>query len=254
MYSARQKIYDDQNDMAEAMYAAEELSKLELQRHVPCRSCNSNFPKSIAEKIKASKSTSSIPLSDTNDTPRYIVPKESEKIVFSRKYNPDLRSENDGFVPVPGPYGRKRRPIRDDVLKTPASNTYKSISESRYRNGPPRLSKNHYQRHAQDINYPQRRSQYRRPKIHEDLTVKESIANENILGNGNFEIIKGGIYSDQDANEILGSRRVSRGYNSYGVPTFPQTRYRTQNIQFPPFHRRQNQNPLNPLFFQRASY
>lgn len=209
-----------------------------------------------------------------NDKPiNRIISDESEKIVFSRKYSPQV-GKDDGFVPVPGPYGMKSSFSRDKSLK-PAVSTYNTGAAARNVNSAYKNShvKNHTPRHVKTIKSPQpthnvkshesqrnakhlqnmqRRAQYRQPKIHEDHSEKEDIANENILGNGNFEIIRGGIFSDQDANEIVGSRRMSRGYSPFVAPTYHQRRFNV--VQFPPIYQERVQVPFNPVYYPRPPY
>ncbi|GFR25823.1 uncharacterized protein TNCT_69701 [Trichonephila clavata] len=178
----------------------------------PCLNCN----EVERHKRKQSSSTRKKPIPNISKDPKHSPPPKNntvefpkkKKMKFSRKYDPTGKPE-DGFMPVPGPYGAKTTP-----------------------------------RSAQ------RRARIRSP---EELIVKESRQSSNILGNGNFEIIRGGIFSDDESNEIGEGRRIGRNYDSYALPQFQQIPFNVPNFQFPSFYR-QLQVPTHPMFFPRAAY
>lgn len=252
------------NGSSEIQHADDKFYEAELTESSSCSNCKSStrFPNSIADKLNFLKGKTPSPhhRDHTHTSRAKAVPKESERIAFSQKYNPDSGAKNDGFVPVSGPYGTRSVRLRQSTLKLPVDDPYKTTPSTR------RPSKRSHDKNyhtvrqtprVKQLQHVQRRAQYRNPKIYDELPVKESISSENILGNGNFEIIRGGIFSDQDANEILGSRRISRGFGSYIMPTYRQSQNRytsAQNIQFPPLYQGRRQNPIQPMFYPRASF
>lgn len=252
------------NGSSEVKHADHKFNEAGLTISSSCSNCKSTtrFPNSIADKINFIQEKAPLPYhrDHTHTSRAKVVPKESERIAFSRKYNPDSGAENDGFVPVPGPYGTRSGRSRQSSLKLPVNDIHKAAPSTR-RPSKRSHDKNHYtMRQTSRVKQPQnvqRRAQYRHPKNYDELAVKGSISSENILGNGNFEIIKGGIFSDQDANEILGSRRISRGFGSYIMPTYRQSQNRytsAQNIQFPPLYQGRIQNQIQPMFYPRAPF
>ncbi|CAL1276115.1 unnamed protein product [Larinioides sclopetarius] len=191
-------------------------SRTGLTTKLPCgRSCDKALKRRRKQETTLRKRSES---AMHKDSKRSSFPKngtsvdfpKKKKAKYSRKYDPTGVPEDNGFVPVPGPYGGKTT-----------------------------------QRSAQ------RRARARNP---DELLTKESRANPNILGNGNFEIIRGGIFSDDESNEIGEGRRVGRGYEGYGMPRFQRIPFDAQNFQFPSFYQGQLQIPARPLFFPRAAY
>ena len=254
------------NGNSDMEHSDEEFNEEELTGSSSCFICKENaakFPNSIADKINLLNAVTASPNHRGHmHFPRAkIFPKESERIAFSQKYNPDSGTENDGFVPVPGPYGTRSVRLREkNSLKSPVSDPYKSTSSTRRPSKRSHDKNHHTTRQTSRFKHPQsvqRRAQYRNPKVLDEFTGKESISRENILGNGNFEIIKGGIFSDHDTNEILGSRRISRGFGMYIGPTHRQSQNRyssVRNIQFPNFYQGRAQNPVRPMFYPRAPF
>lgn len=263
---ASSRIYrkSKRNGSSEIKHADDEFYEAELAESSSCSNCKSTtrFPNSIADKINflKGKTTSPYHRYHIHTSRAKTVPKESERIAFSQKYNPDSDSKIDGFVPVSGPYGTRTVRLRQNTLKLPVDDPYKTTPSTRRPSKRSHDKNRHTVKQMPRVKYPQtvqRRAQYRHPKIYDELAVKESISSENILGNGNFEIIRGGIFSDQDANEILGSRRISRGFGSYIMPTYRQSQNRytsAQNIQFPPLYPGRMQNPVQPMFYPRAPF
>ncbi|GBM27536.1 hypothetical protein AVEN_257850-1 [Araneus ventricosus] len=190
-------------------------SRTGLTTKLPCgRSCNKALKRRRKQETTRKKPDPVI----YKDSKRSSLTKNGTSVDFpkkkrtkySRKYDPTGMPEDNGFVPVPGPYGGKTT-----------------------------------QRSAQ------RRARTRNP---DELWTKESRAKPNILGNGNFEIISGGIFSDDESNEIGDGRRVGRGYEGYGVPQFQRIPLNAQNFQFPSFYQGQLQIPARQLVFPRATY
>ncbi|KAF8767572.1 hypothetical protein HNY73_020510 [Argiope bruennichi] len=173
-------------------------SRTGLTTKLPCgRSCNKAQKRRRKQETSARKKQDTMvykdskrPSSTKNDTSVEFPKKKRAK--YSRKYDPTGVPEDNGFVPVRGPYGGKTT-----------------------------------QRSAQ------RRARARNP---DELLTKESRPNLNMLGNGNFEILSGGIFSDDESNEIGEGRRVGRGYEGYSLPRFRQIPLNAQNFQFPSFY------------------
>ncbi|XP_015926101.2 uncharacterized protein [Parasteatoda tepidariorum] len=96
----------------------------------------------------------------------------------------------------------------------------------------------------------------RRAKLRsvDELAVKESRQNPNLLGNGHFEILRGGIFSDHETNEIPGGgRRVGNTYDPFALPQFRQVPFDV--VQFPSVYQRsQLQLPTHPMFFPRGAF
>ncbi|GFT04189.1 uncharacterized protein NPIL_600621 [Nephila pilipes] len=180
----------------------------------PCLNCN----KAERHKRKQSSQTRKKQIPTTSKDTKRLPPTKNntvefpkkKKMKFSRKYDPTGKPEDDGFIPIPGPYG---------VKTTPRS--------------------------------AQRRARIRSP---EELVVKESRQSPNILGNGNFEILKGGIFSDDESNEIGEGRRIGRNYDSFSLRPFQQIPFNVPTFQFPSFYQGQLQVPTHPMFFPRAAY
>lgn len=128
---------------------------------------------------------------------QYIFPKEnSETLKYSQKYNPRSKSSDSGFVPVPGPYG-----FRSSTTKYP------------------------------------RQSQYRSDSYEDDITDRDyydtTYDDEDLLGNGNFEILKGGVFPYNDNNRLgHGHREDYTGSYSYATKNSKVTDRRFNN-RFP---------------------
>ncbi|XP_054711483.1 uncharacterized protein LOC129221070 [Uloborus diversus] len=188
---------------------------------------------------------------------RVTFPKQ-DKAKFSRKYDSQGMPEDSGFVPLLDPYGKKpngrraprHRPIQPKQTKelpgktAPRTTLPKSRSHAKLR---VRSSVKNFKGQKPPKGLP---SLVKSPP-QEELSARESVAEENLLGNGRFEIIRGGMFSDLEENEIAGSRRSGRGghYDAY------QTNYNAmQNFQFPRYYlNRGPMAPYHPMFFPRAA-